>query len=66
VSFSIDPTTGKVAGPLAQYVLEVTPGTIGVDSTFQNETDGFSLRHPSAYGGAEIRFDAEGRKIGGL
>jgi hypothetical protein len=65
VSFSIDPTTGKVSGPLAEYVSQITPGTVGVDSTFQNERDGFSLRHPKTYGGAEIRFDIDGRKIDG-
>jgi len=65
VSFSIDPATGKISGPLAEYVSEITPGTVGVDSTFQNERDGFSLRHPKTYGGAEIRFDSDGRKIDG-
>jgi hypothetical protein len=63
VSFSIDPATGAVSGPLAEYVPQITPGTTAEDGTFQNETDGFSLRHPKTYGGAVIHFDAEGRKI---
>jgi hypothetical protein len=63
VSFSIDPQTGAVSGPLAEYVSQLTPGIAGVDSTFENAEDGFSLRHPKAYRGTEIRFDAQGRKI---
>ncbi len=61
VSFTIDPANGRVTGPLAEYVPYVTPGTVGVDSTFANDVDGFSLQHPKTYGGKEVRFDAEGR-----
>lgn len=63
VSFSIDPATGKVSGPIAEYVMQVTRGTIGVDSTFENDRDGFSLQNPKTYGGAEIRFDVDGRNV---
>lgn len=62
VSFAID-ASGKVSGPLAQYVAQITPGTEAVDSTFRSESDGFSLRHPHAFGGKEVLFNEEGRMI---
>ncbi len=63
VIFTIDPATGAVSGPLAQYLPKVSPGMVAVDNTVANEQDGFSLQHPKIYGGREVRFDANGRMI---
>jgi len=66
VAFSIDLSTGAISGPLSEFVPRVTAGTTAIDGIVENSDDGFSLQNQKTYGGAVIRFDAEGHKIGNL
>jgi len=63
VRFEVDPETGKVSGPLSRYVPQVMRGLQQVDGVFENDSDGFSLRHPSVDGGREQVFNAEGQPV---
>ena len=60
VIFHIDPVSGKVSGPIATYVKQITPGTVEVDGTIENSHDTFSLQNRRANKGNEMVFDAEG------
>jgi hypothetical protein len=62
VAFEIDPVTGKVSGPISEYVKQITPGTCAVDGVIENADGTFSLENPKAYHGAVITFDSEGRQ----
>ena len=62
INFGIDPVTGNVSGPIAEYVKQVTPGTCAVDGVIESQNDTFSLENPKAYHGAVITFDSEGRQ----
>lgn len=61
ITFQIDPQTGIVTGPLAEYVKKVTPGTREIDGTIENANDTFSLQNPHVSHGQEMTFDADGR-----
>lgn len=62
ITFSIDPQTGTVSGPLAEYVKHVTPGTREMDGTIENADDTFSLQNPHVAHGEEMIFDTDGRR----
>lgn len=62
ITFSIDPQTGTVSGPLAEYVKHVTPGTREMDGTIENAHDTFSLQNPHVAHGEEMIFDTDGRR----
>ena len=58
----MDPATGKVSGPLSDYVKAIGKGTSAVDGTY--EVGGsFSLQNPDVYGGKAVSFDENGRKL---
>ena len=65
VSFQIDPETGRVSGPIAEYVKQITRGTREVDGVLETPEDTFSLRNPRAYHGEVVIFDAEGKRRAG-
>ncbi len=62
VSFEIDPATGRVSGPIAEYVKQVTPGTRAVDGVLASPDDTFSLQNPRVDHGAVVTFDASGNR----
>ena len=59
--FHVNPESGQVSGPIAEYVKQITRGTVEVDGIFENSKDSFSLQNPKAYKGKEMVFDSEGR-----
>jgi len=61
VSFGIDPTTGRVTGPLSEFSIRVTPGTRAVDGVIESQDDTFSLQNPRFLNGEIETFDSEGR-----
>ncbi len=63
VRFTVDPLTGKVDGPLSEYVIRLSKGTVAVDAVFAGVDDGFSLSNPLLMNGREIKFDAMGRRF---
>lgn len=65
IVFHIDPQTGAVSGPLAEYVKQVTKGTGEVDGVIENAHDSFSLQNPLVHRGHEVVFDAEGHMMSG-
>jgi hypothetical protein len=62
VSFQVDPETGRVSGPLAEYAKEIMRGTQVVDGVFESPEDTFSLRNPRVKKGEVIIFTGEGRR----
>ncbi len=62
VAFQIDPSTGSVSGPLAQYGLHLAKGTREVDGTIENSRDDFSLENPRFRRCAPVVFDADGHE----
>lgn len=63
VRFNVDPLTGKVDGPLSEYVVRLSKGTVAVDAVFAGTDDGFSLSNPQLMNGREVKFDAMGRRL---
>ena len=63
VSFTIDPETGEVSGPLSKFVPRITKGTTAVDGVVENEQDGFSLRNPRIEKGRTFYFKADGSLV---
>lgn len=61
VTFSIDPTTGAVSGPIGQLIPTIKTGTLAVDGRLENDQDGFSLKNPNLRKGRVYYFNSEGR-----
>ncbi len=62
VSFDIDPATGRISGPLSDYLKQVTPGTRAVDGVLTSPDDTFSLQNPRVEHGAVVTFDSMGNR----
>jgi len=65
VSFSIDPQTGEISGPLSEYLTKFTPGTQEVDGTVELENGSFSLTFEGFNHGEPLVFDGSANIIEG-
>lgn len=65
VSFSIDPETGNIEGPLSAYIRGFTPGIAEVDGTVEQEDGSFSLTYQGFNQGRPLVFDNEAHIIEG-
>jgi len=60
VEFTIDPETGKIGGPIGEFIVQLSPGTHEVDGVIEGPEDTFSLSNPALANGREFIFDADG------
>jgi len=65
VTFSVDPETGKIQGPLSTYIRGLTPGTFAVDGTVEMEDGSFSIGNQSFNNGELMVFDSDANIIDG-
>jgi len=62
VEFSVDPESGTVSGPIAEFVKSIAAGTKVIDGSYEPGGT-FSLQNPGAFAGRAVVFDDSGRII---